>query len=175
MSVTPAMGCSGQKSHAGTFPYCFRRGMAFGWGSLGSERLYARKLWAGFKEKKLRWHVCRANFAQNVFLSFEFSYEKCSELFRGPEEIPQNSRQISLASKCSATLASVAAPPPGARRGFRGPNYPRHPTGGSGGWGATGPFEGCVAATLLRHTRNCGKKPRRGCSYTLECEGGGGW
>ena len=38
-----------------------------------------------------------------------------------------------LVSKCrSATLASVAAPPPGARQGFGGPNCPRHPTGGSG-------------------------------------------
>ena len=35
-------------------------------------------------------------------------------------------------SKCSATLASVAAPPPGARQGFRGPNYPPRPTRGSG-------------------------------------------
>ena len=31
-------------------------------------------------------------------------------------------------SKFSATLASVAAPPRGARQGFRGPNYPRHPS-----------------------------------------------
>ena len=64
-----------------------------------------------------------------------------------------------LSVKCSATLASVAAPPPGAQQGFGGPNYPRHPTGGSG-WGATGPFGGgggVVAATPLRHTRNCGK------------------
>ena len=68
--------------------------------------------------------------------------------------------------KCSATLASVAAPPPGAQQGFGGPNCLRHPcqvavlhpplprakisaTGGSG--------MGCdrgVAATPLRHTQN---------------------
>ena len=35
-------------------------------------------------------------------------------------------------SKCSATLASVDALPPGARQGCGDPNYPRHPTGGSG-------------------------------------------
>ena len=35
-------------------------------------------------------------------------------------------------SKCGATLASVAAPPHGARQGFGGPNCPRHPAGGSG-------------------------------------------
>ena len=31
-------------------------------------------------------------------------------------------------SKCSATLASVAAPPPRARQGFGGPCYPRQPS-----------------------------------------------
>ena len=61
-----------------------------------------------------------------------------------------------LVSKCSVTLASVVAPASGARQGFEGPNYPRHPTEGSG-MGATGPFTGGVAATPLRHTRNCGK------------------
>ena len=30
---------------------------------------------------------------------------------------------LHLVSKFSATLISVAAPPPGARQGFRGPNY----------------------------------------------------
>ena len=33
-----------------------------------------------------------------------------------------------LVSKCSATLASVAAPALGARPGLGGPNFPRHPT-----------------------------------------------
>ena len=31
--------------------------------------------------KLLRWHVCRANFARKTFLSYELSYEKCSEIF----------------------------------------------------------------------------------------------
>ena len=31
-----------------------------------------------------------------------------------------------LVSKCSATLASVAAPPLGARQGFEGPSHARH-------------------------------------------------
>ena len=29
----------------------------------------------------LRWHVCRVNFARETFLGYEFSYEKCSEIF----------------------------------------------------------------------------------------------
>ena len=71
-------------------------------------------------------------------------------------------------SKCSVTLASVAARPPGARQGFGGLNYPRHSrrwqcytpppprakisaTGRGGpGWGATGPFARGVAATPLQ-------------------------
>ena len=55
-----------------------------------------------FKKVLLRWHVCRANFARNVFLSCEFSYEKCSKIspkflrlyLVGPK-ILQNSHQIS--------------------------------------------------------------------------------
>ena len=35
---------------------------------------------------------------------------------------------VGLVSKCGVTLASVAAPPPGARQGFGGPTYPRHPS-----------------------------------------------
>ena len=31
--------------------------------------------------------------------------------------------------KCSATLASVATPPPTARQGLGGPNHARHPSG----------------------------------------------
>ena len=53
--------------------------------------------------KMLRWHVCRVNFARKIFLSHEFSYEKCSEifpeifepLFCGSEKSPENSLQIS--------------------------------------------------------------------------------
>ena len=52
------------------------------------------------------------------------------------------------ARKCSCST-------PWSAMGFGGPNYPQHPTGL--GWGATGPCEGGIAATPLRHTRNCGK------------------
>ena len=31
----------------------------------------------------LGWHVCRVNFVTKDFLSYEFSYEKCSEIFPG--------------------------------------------------------------------------------------------
>ena len=86
-----------------------------------------------------------------------------------------------LVSKCSATLASLAAAPPGARQGFGGPNYRRHPSqvavlqpphlprakmsapGGSG-MGCNRPF-GRVR-TPLRHI-NSGKS-RDGGSYTLD-------
>ena len=49
-----------------------------------------------------------------------------------------------LVSKCSATLAIVAAPPAGERQGFD----PPQPIGGSG----MGSFGVGLAATLLRHT-----------------------
>ena len=50
---------------------------------------------------------------------------------------------VNSVSKCSATLASVAAPPLGARQGFGGPNYPRHPLQvGLHGMGATGVRDG---------------------------------
>ena len=86
-----------------------------------------------------------------------------------------NGKLLRLVSKCSVTLASVAAPPPGVQQGFGGPNYPRHPrlAGGSatprlprakisviyrGVWdGVRRPFGGGVAATPLQDTRNCGK------------------
>ena len=79
-----------------------------------------------------------------------------------------------LVSKCSATLASVAAPPPGARQGFGVPNYPRHPTGGSG----MGCDRGLWGGVWLRHPTpathsKLQKEPRRGCSYSLEREATG--
>ena len=77
-----------------------------------------------------------------------------------------------LVSKCSATLASVAAPPPGARQGFRGPNYPRHPTGRSGMGCDRALWRGCSCDTPATHSK-LRKEPRRGCSYTLELDRGG--
>ena len=84
-----------------------------------------------------------------------------------------------LVSKCSATLASVAAPPAGARRGCGGPspNCPRHPSQ-VGVLHPSPPQEprqvlqggavGCNRAlwakrgTPLRHTQNCRKSDRWG-------------
>ena len=71
-----------------------------------------------------------------------------------------------LVSKCSATLASVAAPTPGARQGFRGPNRPRHPTGGSGMGCDRALWRGCSCDTPATPSK-LRKEPRRGCSYTL--------
>ena len=57
-----------------------------------------------FVSNCLRWHICRAKFGtKDFFSSYEFSYEKCSEifpeifeaLFCGSEKIPENSLQIS--------------------------------------------------------------------------------
>ena len=53
---------------------------------------------------RLRWHVCRVNFARKIFFElYEFSYERCSEifpeifepLFCGSEKILENSLRIS--------------------------------------------------------------------------------
>ena len=41
------------------------------------------------------------------------------------------------------------------------------------GWGATGPFGGGVAATPLRHTRNCGKNRDGGVATPWSAAGGG--
>ena len=71
--------------------------------------------------------------------------------------------------KCSATLASVAAPPPGARQGFGGPNYPRHPTGVSRMcWGGGG----CSCDTPATHPK-LQKELRRGCPCNATRGGGG--
>ena len=78
-----------------------------------------------------------------------------------PEKFPETATALSsLVSKCSATLASAAARPPGARQDLGGPSYPRHPSQiaalhgllphpksqgkciGGPGWDATGPFVG---------------------------------
>ena len=75
-------------------------------------------------------------------------------------------------SKCSATLASVAAPHPGARQGFRGPNYPRHPTEGSAMGCDMALWRGCSCDTPATHSK-LRKEPRRRCSYTLERDKGG--
>ena len=79
----------------------------------------------------------------------------------------QNSTiDCALVSKCSATPAQIAATPPGARQGLGGPlerdrvwevQSTRDTLQGGPGWGATGPFRRGVAATPLRHPRNCGK------------------
>ena len=79
---------------------------------------------------------------------------------------------VGLVSKCSATLTSVAAPPPGARQGFRGPNYPRHPTGGSRMGCDRALWRGCSCDTSATHSK-LRKEPRWGCSYTLERDRGG--
>ena len=41
------------------------------------------------------------------------------------------------------------------------------------GWGATGPFTNGVAATPLRHTRNCRKRRDRGVAIPWSATGGG--
>ena len=93
-------------------------------------------------------------------------------------------------SKCSATLASVAAPPPGARQAFGGPNCLRHPsqvavlhrplprakigtTGGSGIGCDRALWGGCSCDTLATHSK-LWKELRRGCSCTVERDRGGG-
>ena len=61
--------------------------------------------------KCLRWHVCRTDFAQELFLNYEFSYEKCSgiapkcfdPLSGGSEKSPQNSSYISQRKKKKKT------------------------------------------------------------------------
>ena len=67
-----------------------------------------------------------------------------------------------LVTKCSATLASVAAPPPGGRQGFGSPEYLQQCQDNcyrSTGRGATG----SLAGAKLRHpcTVNCGKSHDR--------------
>ena len=99
----------------------------------------------------------------------------------------------SLVRKYSARLASVAAPPPGARQGFGGANCPRHPSqvavytpppprakiSATGGFqegvrqGPLGGGGGGVAATPLRHTHNCGKSRDRGVATPWRATGGG--
>ena len=44
-----------------------------------------------------------------------------------------------ISVKVSATLENVAAPPPGARPGFGGPNCPQNPTEGGSGMGCDSP------------------------------------
>ena len=68
-----------------------------------------------------------------------------------------------LVSKCSATFASVAAPPPRARQGFLQTRVYPYPLGA--GSARTDPKMG--AHSKLR------KEPRRGRSYTRERDSGG--
>ena len=71
-----------------------------------------------------------------------------------------------LVSKCSATLASVAAPAPGAREGFGGPNYLRqcqencYTDSGMGCDKAL--WWGCSCDTPATHWE-LRKEPRQGC------------
>ena len=74
---------------------------------------------------------------------------------------------LGLVSTCSATLASVAAPPHGARQDFGGPNYLRRATGGSGMGCDRALLGGCSCDTPATQSK-LRSEPRRGCSYTLE-------
>ena len=64
----------------------------------------------------LGWHVCRAKFAQNTFFDLRNflrkKVRKFPEMFRplfgGSEEIPQNSRQISLEFPCVFFLSPTS-------------------------------------------------------------------
>ena len=101
---------------------------------------------------------------------------------------------VILVSKCSATLASVATPPRGARQGLNSevqatrdtpgrwqcyaflPRAKRSAIGAFGMgcdralWGGGG---GCVAATALRHIQYCGKSRDRGVATPWSATGGG--
>ena len=59
------------------------------------------------------------------------------------------------------------------QKGFRGPNYPRHPTGGPGMGCDMALWRGCSCDTPATHSK-LRKEPRQGCSYTLERDMGGG-
>ena len=132
------------------------------------------QIW-GVKISPLKFRECQCSF---VYPHPSVSDLAGGNLDHGPRKTRTKTQTppdsvFTLVGKCSATRCSVAAPPPGARQGFRGFMHPRRFPQWQRERCDRGLLRGCSCDTPATHSelRN---EPRQGCSYTVERDRGGG-